>query len=151
LQQALEVLKARLGDNMAAWRWDQLHTSQIYHVPFDNIPLLRPIFSRARPSGGDWSTVNMGAFWGLDRPLEERYRSPFDFSHRFGPSYRGIFDLSTPDGSRFIQTAGTSGHILSAHYADFLDDWAAGRYRQMRFSRELVVRDQEAVLRLEPQ
>lgn len=139
LRAALDELKARLGSDMASWRWDQLHIAVFPHQPFDNVGLLKRLFSRSIPNGGDSSTVNV---------------APFSFKHPFEqrtiPSYRQIIDMANPDGGLFIHSVGQSGHILSSHYADYLDDWRELRYVPMRMERVTVERDKASVLRLEP-
>jgi penicillin amidase len=142
-RRALAVLKSRLGGDPACWRWDRLHVGKIFHVPFDDVPILKHIFSRSVPRGGDWSTINMGAYGGPFRPIQDRTMD--DFEQRFGPSYRTIIDLSQPDGTRFIQTVGQCGHFLSKHYDDYLEDWASGRYRPLRRQRATIEQHQEAV------
>lgn len=139
LREALEELRGRLGADMRAWRWDRLHHAVFPHYPFHNVPFLQKWFSRSVPNGGDWSTVNFGAVLS-SRP----------FLQRNVPGYRQIVDLARPDGGLFIQSVGQSGHFLSPHYDDYLKDWAAVRYRPMRFTREAVERDARSTLRLVP-
>jgi penicillin amidase len=90
----------------------------------------------------------MGAYGGPFRPIQDR--TMYDFEQRFGPSYRTIIDLSQPDGTCFIQTVGACGHVLSKHYDDYLEDWAAGRYRPARRQRSTIEGHAEGSLRLEP-
>ena len=139
LREALDELKGRLGGEMQTWRWDRLHRAVFPHYPFHNLPFLQKWFSRSVPCGGDWSTVNFGAV-----------SSARPFIQRNVPGYRQIIDLAQPDGGSFIHSVGQSGHFLSPHYDDYLKDWAAVRYRPMRFTREAVERDARATLRLMP-
>ena len=37
-----------------------------------------------------------------------------------GPIYRQVIDLANLDNSRYIQSTGQSGHLLSPHYDDLL-------------------------------
>ena len=101
--------------------------------------LLRPLISRSVPGAGDWSTVNVGAV-AADQPYEQ---------HTIA-SYREIVDLSPADDSRFIDALGQSGHFLSPHYDDFLDDWRAVRHRRMRMDRADVEKGAIGHLRLTP-
>jgi penicillin G amidase len=151
LDQALQRLKTQLGANMAEWQWGRLHQVVFFHQPFDQVAVLRPFFSRSRPNGGDWSTVDAGAFPAWVYRYEERYDRAYDLSQRFGPSYRQIIELSSPPGGRFIQAIGESGHFLSPHYDDYMDDFLALRYRPMRFERTAVEQNLQATLRLEPE
>ncbi len=147
LRETLVELNTKLGSDMSTWQWGRLHTSVIFHVPFFSVPALLPIFSRSAPSGGDWSTVNMGAYGAAP------YSLPSDdifYTHSFGPSYRGLVDLSNFENSRFIETIGQSGHFLSPRYDIFFADWQAIRYRPLPFSRESVDKMKDATLILQP-
>jgi penicillin amidase len=139
LREALAELTDRLGPNIDGWRWDALHTVMFPHQPFETVPVLGSIFNRSVPNGGDSSTVNLGHV--AYDPLFAQYSVA---------GYRQIIDLSAPDAGVFIQATGQSGHVLSAEYADYIEDWQAVRYRPMRFSRARVEQDQQAVLQLEP-
>ena len=66
------------------------------------------------------------------------------------PSYREIIDLSPQNDSRFLDAIGESGHPLSNHYDDFLQDWRAVRYRPMRMERGAIEQGALGHLRLKP-
>ncbi|MEO1399353.1 MAG: penicillin acylase family protein, partial [Pseudomonadota bacterium] len=40
----------------------------------------------------------------------------------------GRVDLLCLDNSRFVQSTGQSGHVLSKHYSDMADLWVKGEY-----------------------
>jgi penicillin amidase len=134
---ALKLLRKRLGGAPDTWRWSRLHTVVLPHQPFHKVRPLRLLFSRTVPQGGDWSTVNCGAF----NPT---------FQQSLIAGYRQIIDLSNQDGSVYIQTSGQSGHLLSPHYDDYLADWKNIHYRKMRFTRSSVSAGQRARLWLTP-
>lgn len=138
---AVAGLGQRLGANPARWRWDRLHRAVFAHRPFHRRRWLRPIVSRTLATGGDWSSVNVGGTWSYDQPFIQKYAA----------SYRQILDLSTPDRGMFIQALGQSGHPLSPHYADMARRWQRGEYCPMRMSPDAIERDQQAVLRLQPE
>ena len=112
LDNAVEDLRGRLGDDMTRWRWDAVHRAVFPHQGFDGIAPLRALLSRSVPNGGDWSTVNVGAV-STGQPYDQRSVA----------GYREIIDLSPANDSRFIIDLGQSGHPLSRHYDDFLQDW----------------------------
>ena len=112
---------------MKQWRWDGVHRAVFPHQGLDAIGLLRPLLGRSVPSGGDWSTVNVGAT-AVDRPFDQTEV----------PGYRQIVDLSPANDSRFLDAVGESGHFLSPHYDDFLDDWRAVRHKPMRVDRATI-------------
>jgi penicillin amidase len=128
-----------MGADPDGWRWDRIHRAVFPHQGLDAVGLLRPLLSRAVPGTGDWSTVNVGPT-AADRPFEQ---------HSV-PSYRQIVDLSPADDSRFLDAVGQSGHFLSAHYDDFLEDWRTVDYRAMRLTENDGARGVTATLRLIP-
>lgn len=141
LKAALQDLSSRLGGNIDEWKWGRVHRATLPHMPLNRVPYLRPFFSRSVPTGGDWSTVNFGAWMS---------RTPF--LQRNIPGYRQIIDLSRLDGGVFIHASGQSGHFLSGYFDNFLDDWADVKYRPMRFERsaiETVAKD-KLILKPEP-
>ena len=138
LRAALTTLRRHLGKNTSSWRWASIHRAVFPHSPLNTRPVLRPVFSLSVPLGGDWSTVNIGGIL-PNAPFQQRYLA----------GYRQIVDLSQPTG-RFIHATGQSGHFLSRHFSDFLTDWAAVRYRSMRFDRTTIHRDAAGTLRLKP-
>jgi penicillin amidase len=125
LESAVADLTKRLGGDMARWRWDEVHRAIFPHQGLDAVALLRPLLSRAVPNGGDWSTVDVGGV---------AFGHPYD-QHAI-PSYRQIVDLSPGRTGRLLDAVGQSGHFLSAHYDDLLQDWRAVRYRPMRMNRK---------------
>jgi len=127
LHEAVVELRERLGDDLRQWRWQDVHRAVFPHSGLDAIGLLRPLVSRSRPGGGDWTTVNVGAI-AVDRP----------FDQTDVPGYRQIVDLSPANDSRFLDAVGESGHLLSPHYDDFLDDWQDVRHRPMLMDRTAV-------------
>lgn len=139
LQMALDDLEQELGPDIATWRWDELHIAIFPHQPFHTFGPLGALFSRSIPNGGGGQTLNVAPF---------SFRRPFE--QRAGPEYRQIIDLSSTAGGYFIHPTGQSGHFLSPHYDDYLDDWQAIRYRPMRFDRVVIEQEQMAYLQLQP-
>ena len=135
----LEDLERRLGGDIGRWRWDRVHEVKFPHQGLDAVGLLRPILSRSRPNGGDWSTINVG-------PVAAA--APYDQVSI--PGYRQIVDLSPANDSRFSDAVGQSGHVLSPHYDDFLSDWSAVRHKKMRMERADIAAGALGVLRLVP-
>ena len=43
-----------------------------------------------------------------------------------GAGYRGVYDLGSPDASRYVISTGESGNLFSPHYDDLLRLWARG-------------------------
>jgi penicillin amidase len=139
LHEAVSDLTRRLGKDVTRWRWDGVHRATFPHQGLDSVGLLRPLISRSSPGAGDWSTVDVGAV-AADQPYEQHTIS----------SYREIIDLSPANDSRFIDALGQSGHFLSPHYDDFLEDWRTVRHRRMRMDRADVENGAIGHLRLTP-
>jgi penicillin amidase len=139
LHEAVADLTGRLGTDMTRWRWDAVHWAIFPHLGFDGVTPLRALLSRSMPNGGDWSTLNVGAV-ATSRPYDQRAVA----------GYREIIDLSPANDSRFIIDVGQSGHLLSDHYDDFLEDWHAVRHRKMRMERADIEKGAIGHLRLVP-
>ena len=69
----------------------------------------------------DLSIASSGGFYTLDRGggFETPKDQPFARTH--GAGFRGLYDLSDPEKSRFMITTGQSGHIVSPHYGDLVN------------------------------
>jgi penicillin amidase len=139
LHGAVEDLGRRMGTDMARWRWDGVHHVVFPHQGLDSVALLGPWLGRSSPTGGDFSTVNVGSV-AIDQPYEQHSAA----------GYRQIIDLSPANDSRFLIDLGESGHVLSKHYDDFLQDWQAVRHRKMRLERAEVEKGAIGTLRLIP-
>jgi penicillin amidase len=138
LRRGVADLQGRMGNDVAHWRWDRVHLAMFPHA-LDSVAALRPILSRSIGIGGDWSTVNVGVS-AADHPYEV---------HTIA-GYRQIIDLSPVNDSRFLDAVGESGHPLSPHYDDFLNDWRAVKHRKMRMDRADIDRGALGRLRLTP-
>ena len=110
------------------------------HQGLDAVTSLRPLLSRSMPNGGDWSTVNVGPV-DADQPFEQQRI----------PGYRQIIDLSPANDSRFLDAVGQSGHFLSPHYDDSLEDWRQVRHKKMRMERSDIDAGAIGTLTLTPQ
>jgi penicillin G amidase len=117
LDRALEDLSDRLGDDMDAWRWGDLHRARFAHPVFTSVPLLSRLFDRTIEVGGDYYT----AFRAVPRIRGEQR-----FTAVHGAGVRAVFDLSNLDKSLFVLGPGQSGNVLSRHYDSQLVSWRLG-------------------------
>jgi len=141
LDDALTDLTDRMGKNMAKWRWGSLHRMQFPHNPFSQVAPLNILFDRSVVIGGDAFTVNPAPF--------DLGASSYDSQHL--SSYRQIIDLADFNNSRFIQTTGQSGNLLSKHYADLIPLWRGIEYIPMYWEKErLLASGATSTLTLEP-
>ena len=137
----LEELSAKFGDHWQNWRWGDSHVLHQSHRPMSQIPVMKAIFGLTAAVPGGRFTVNVA---GVSSNPETTHQSTF------GPSYRGIFDLSDLDKSLYMQPTGQSGNPFSAHFSDLFDDWRAVDYFVIP-TKSVVPEDVEAVLTLVPE
>lgn len=116
---AVEQLTRDQGPDRTKWRWGSLHRIDFPHPlkakQFHLGPVERP---------GDATTVNATGGPG--------------FAQGSGASYREILDPGDWDRSVMTNVPGESGDPASPHYSDLLNDWAAGRYHPLPYSRAAV-------------
>ena len=120
LDEALATLGASRGQDMAAWRWGDVHKARFSHQLFGQVPFLRDLVDiEIENDGGDF-TINRGSFVpGAGRNL---------FTNIHGPGYRAVYDLADLSNSAMTIATGQSGHPLSRHFSDLVAEWRDGRY-----------------------
>ena len=143
LTKALNDLKAKYGEDMAAWRWGDVHRARFSHKVLSSVPLLNRFADLEISSDGGGYTVNRGA---MHINNSER---PFDNVH--GAGFRAVYDLEDLRRSRFIIATGQSGNPVSGHYRDLMEDWRDGLYRRMGQTRAAMKNAAESVLVLTPE
>jgi penicillin amidase len=139
---AVADLQKRYGNDMAAWRWGEAHQARSEHRPFSKVSLLAKLFDVRIASPGDTYTVDVGRYNLRDES------EPFASHH--APSMRALYDLSNLENSRFIQSTGQSGNVLSSLYRNFNRRWVDVSYLPMQMKRESVESNKLGVLKLEP-
>jgi penicillin amidase len=131
----LVQLEKSLGGDRNTWRWGRVHQAVFRH------PLNRPAWNRGpveRP--GDAHTVNS-----TGGPAGSQSTRQTD-----GASYRQVIDLADWDRSTMTNVPGESGNPSSPHYADLIQEWAAGRYHPMLYSRKAIEAATVERIRLTP-
>jgi len=128
---ALQEIERRFGKDRANWQWGKLHQLTLAHPSGRNEWKLGPV---ARP--GDANTVNA--------------TSGANFQQTNGASWREIVDVGDWDRSVMTNVPGESGDPSSRHYSDLLQDWAAGKYHPLPFSRRAVEAAKEETIVLQP-
>jgi len=131
LDQALQEIERRFGSDRANWQWGRLHQLTLTHPLGKTEWQLGPV---ARP--GDAATVNA--------------TSGTSFRQTNGASWREIIDVGDWDRSVMTNVPGESGDPSSRHYSDLLQDWAAGKYHPLPFSRKAVEAAKEETIVLLP-
>lgn len=118
------------GSDPAKWRWGDVHQAISEHRPFGKQPMLAKIFDLRVPAPGDSYTVNAG---------EVAQMGPEPLADTLGPSFRGVYDLASPNAAWVMQSTGQSGNRFSAHYSDFLRRWVKVQYIDLATSRDVKV------------
>ncbi|MGI6207947.1 MAG: penicillin acylase family protein [Anaerolineae bacterium] len=136
LNDALTYLRQHHGEDIANWKWGNLHRIRFHHTLGRVRPLDRLLNRGPYPLGGDQNTVN-AAFFRPQLPLND---------YSAGPSWRMILDLSDWDASRAVLPTGQSGHPASPHYDDMIPFWRDGRYHPMLWSRDKIEANAEGRL-----
>ncbi len=123
-QDAVEKLRADLGDQIDRWEWGPVHTITFKH-PLGYLPVFSSIFNIGPfPVSGGAQIVN-----NLLYPT-----GAHDFSVIAGPSTRRVVDFGDIERAYTILPTGNSGHVMSRHYDDQAPLFAAGEYRQVYFT-----------------
>jgi len=142
LEVAVADLQKRYGAQMSAWRWGDAHQARSEHRPFAKVGLLAKFFDIRVPSPGDTYTLDVGRYNLRDRD------EPFVSHH--APSMRVLYDLADLENSRFIQSTGQSGNVLSPLYRNFNQRWVDVSYLPMQMKRDTVEAHKMGVLTLTP-
>jgi penicillin amidase len=97
-----------------AWRWDRVHSANIYHVL-----RLEPLSRLGIPVQGGPGTL-----------------SPSSGDGRFGASWRMVVELGPEVRAWTIYPGGQSGNPVSSRYADRIAAWSAGQLEPALVPRE---------------
>lgn len=142
LDNALGDLERRYGKDMSRWRWGSAHVAHSEHRPFGKVAPFAGIFDIRIPAPGDLYTVNSARFSLRDE------KEPF--ASRHGAGLRALYDLSDLENSRFIQSTGQSGNVLSPLYRNYAQRWADVEYVPMKTVRAEVEKNKLGTLTLAP-
>jgi penicillin G amidase len=139
LEDALDELRERLGDDLTAWRWGALHRAR-FATPLARLPGLGEVFTAAEAEvGGDEQTVAQA---GVD--------ARNGYPAAVVASWRQVIDLADVDRSVGVLPTGQSGNLASAHWSDQSELWATGGHHGLAVSRDAVERTATTSLWLVP-
>jgi penicillin amidase len=141
LERALDGISRRQGSQIEAWRWGREHRLAYVHPLFDRIPVLRDIASVRFPADGGSETLNRADF-------HFSGNQPFEANH--GATFRGVYDFSDLDNSRFALPLGQSGNIFSPYARNFVERWRKLSYIEIPGNRAEVARTAAGVIQLSP-
>ena len=141
LDEALDELASRMGEDMSAWSWGAIHRVRFVGQIGERVPDLAELFTGGEaPHGGDEQTINQGIF----EPGAGTYDTVVV------ASWREIIDLFDLDASLGTHTVGQSGNPASPHYNDLFPLWSTGRHHPLPFTRRAVEAETETTLNLVP-
>jgi penicillin amidase len=129
LDDAMQELVERYGEDVESWRWGAAHEAQHDHQVLGDTRFLSWIFNIRQPTSGGDFTLQRAATPG---------NGPEPFANTHSAGYRGVYDFADPDSSVFITSTGQSGHPLSRHYDDLGELWRRGEYVPMTLDPELA-------------
>jgi len=141
LDRALDGISRKQGSQIDTWRWGRAHLAAHRHPLFDGIPLLRDIASVRFPSDGGANTLNRA---------EPSFRGPAPFEAVHGATYRGVYDFSDLDNSRFAVPLGQSGNLLSPYAHSFVEQWQSLSYLEIPSTRARALRGAVGTITLSP-
>jgi len=130
----------RWGDDVAGWRYGEIHTIVFDHA-LGGLPLVGRWWNRG-PFALPGSATTILAFGGPWRG------EAIDVT--YGPSMRLVSDAARPDSTLAIVPGGQAGHPADSPYDDRLADYLAGRMEPVAWSEEAIARATVSTLRLEP-
>jgi penicillin amidase len=121
---ALKVLKEKIGDDMNKWHWGELHYFQPKHF-FGSKAVL--------------SFFNLDRM-GLNGSLDSVWKAHFNL-HNFddpfkvvaGPAFRLAVDLADLENAQYSIDTGESGWPNSPHYGDIYRKWQVGELIPMYY------------------
>jgi penicillin amidase len=121
MSEMLDHLERRLGADAGEWQWGRLHMLPLRHSLSGRGDLGKLLDAAGGPVKGNFGTVcNTG--------------SGARMEVRTGSTYRLIADLAGPV-LLAVDAESQSGQPGSPHYADQLQSWLAGQYKQLRLER----------------
>lgn len=123
LAEAVAELTETLGNDLAAWRWGDVHTARFEHRPLGLLPLIGGLFGGEIATNGGDHTLNRGQTSGG--------ASAHPYAHRHGPGLRVAIDMADPDRSLFQIAMGQNGNAFGPNFNDWLTDWRDGAYRTL--------------------
>ena len=129
LNDALINLASVYGNEINEWKWGQAHEIVHKHQALGSIAFFSWLVNLKNPGSGGNNTL-------LRNSNEGFGENPFRSIH--GPTYRGIYDFSDPEGSLFVIPTGQSGHPLSKHYDDMNPLFYQNKYIPMQMNLDLI-------------
>ena len=140
LENALNNLKVKLGEDEAGWKYGQLNMKHILiQHPLSKLldePMQQTLNAGPIARGGNENTVNS---------------SGSNLNQSSGASFRVIIDCSDWDLMTATNAPGQSGDPANKHYKDLFVSWGKNEYFPLYFSRNKIQTVKEKIVRLMPE
>lgn len=123
LEKSLKQLEKLTNSNdIADWRWGDIHRTEFGHQPFSRVRGLKSFFTRTTRVGGSPNSVNAA-------------NAQLDWSRgyiqNFGAGFRQVFELDENRSQWYMNSTGQSGHVMSPHYDDMVELFSQGQLTPM--------------------
>lgn len=133
MNDAIQSLRARLGDDTKNWQWGNLHTVTIPH-PFGLKKPLDKVFNIGPfPYGGGSTALTSGEYSFSDILQPGMFSTPFGVT--VAASFRRIVDMGKPFEALSVLPSGQSGQPFHPHFSDQTPLWLNGAYKLVRSAR----------------
>lgn len=139
LEDGVDYLAKRLGNDMNKWTWGALHRTNRPHWLSNAYAWATELSGPSMPLGGDGDT-----------PLASSYSHADPFAITGTSVARYIYDLNDWDDSRWIVPLGSSGHPASPHFADQSPIWANVDFIPMTYTWRKIEKLAESAQTLTP-
>ncbi len=139
-REAIDHLRATLGNDMTQWAWGKAHTLTHNHPLGQQKPLDKLFSVGPFPAPGGRELPNA-----LGTPI-----SPAPWAVTYGPSTRRVIDFANPAQALGINPVGQSGVLFDRHYRDQADTYNQGDYVHQWLAEADVAENTRSSLRLQP-
>ncbi len=141
LNEAIQELSKRFGDDITYWQWGKLHQVVFKHLFEKASPLVAKVVNIGPfPIGGDGTTI-----------FNTEYSFTKPYTNNLGPSMRYIYDFAKPGEFHFILPTGQSGNFYSDHYKDMTEKWLNGELIKVKTDIKTITSSGYDLLRIEPE
>ena len=129
--EAIAALEKQLGNEVAVWTWNKVHTLEHQH-PLGQVAALKSFFNVGKfEINGSNEVINNMMFL-FDESEKNEVKA--------GPSTRRVIDFSDIENSYSILPTGQSGNPMSKHYSDQAEMYNKGQFRKMKLNKTEIIK-----------
>jgi penicillin amidase len=127
LQEAVADLRKRFGNDVNAWRWGDIHTTDFVHPLAGSSGPKDMFYVQPVRRGGDSFTVQAASS-----------ATETSTKQTSGASFMFVMDVKDWDNSTGLSAPGNSAQPRSPHYRDLTPYWGEGKHFPLAFSRTKI-------------